>query len=42
MAKINKVLVGESLVGDGNEVAHIDLLIGTARQRRRNGVLQLR
>ena len=28
MAKINKVLVGESLVGDGNEVAHIDLLIG--------------
>ena len=28
MAKINKVLVGESLVGDGNEVAHIDLVIG--------------
>ncbi|QGM97407.1 formaldehyde-activating enzyme [Methylocystis parvus] len=28
MAKINKLLVGESLVGDGNEVAHIDLLIG--------------
>ena len=27
MAK-NRVLVGESLVGDGNEVAHIDLLIG--------------
>jgi 5,6,7,8-tetrahydromethanopterin hydro-lyase len=27
-AKINKVLVGESLVGDGNEIAHIDLLIG--------------
>ena len=25
MAKINKVMVGESLVGDGNEVAHIDL-----------------
>jgi 5,6,7,8-tetrahydromethanopterin hydro-lyase len=25
---INKVLVGESLVGDGNEVAHIDLIIG--------------
>jgi hypothetical protein len=24
MAKINKVMVGESLVGDGNEVAHID------------------
>ena len=29
MAKINKVLVGESLVGDGNEVAHIDLIIGS-------------
>src|SRR5579862_4093082 len=28
MAKINKLLVGESLVGDGNEVAHIDLIIG--------------
>ena len=28
MAKINKLSVGESLVGDGNEVAHIDLLIG--------------
>src|SRR5712672_4642995 len=28
MAKIHKLLVGESLVGDGNEVAHIDLLIG--------------
>ena len=28
MAKINKTMVGESLVGDGNEVAHIDLLIG--------------
>lgn len=28
MAKIDRVLVGESLVGDGNEVAHIDLLIG--------------
>ena len=28
MAKINKVCVGESLVGDGNEIAHIDLLIG--------------
>ena len=26
--KINKLLVGESLVGDGNEVAHIDLIIG--------------
>lgn len=28
MAKITKVLIGESLVGDGNEVAHIDLIIG--------------
>ena len=28
MAKIHKLMVGESLVGDGNEVAHIDLIIG--------------
>jgi len=28
MPVINKVLVGESLVGDGNEVAHIDLIMG--------------
>jgi 5,6,7,8-tetrahydromethanopterin hydro-lyase len=28
MAKISGVCVGESLVGDGNEVAHIDLLLG--------------
>jgi len=28
MAKVNKLMVGESLVGDGNEVAHIDLIIG--------------
>lgn len=28
MATINKVCVGESLIGDGNEVAHIDLIIG--------------
>ena len=28
MAKITKVQVGEALVGDGNEVAHIDLIIG--------------
>ncbi len=28
MAKINRVMVGESLVGDGNEVAHVDLIIG--------------
>ncbi len=28
MAKINKFLVGESLVGEGNEIAHIDLILG--------------
>ncbi len=28
MAKINKLRVGESLKGEGNEVAHIDLIIG--------------
>ena len=28
MAKIDRMMVGESLVGDGNEVAHIDLMIG--------------
>jgi 5,6,7,8-tetrahydromethanopterin hydro-lyase len=28
MAKITKVMVGESLVGDGNEVAHVDLILG--------------
>lgn len=28
MAVIDRVLVGESLVGDGNEVAHIDLIMG--------------
>ena len=28
MAKIDRMLVGEALVGDGNEVAHIDLIIG--------------
>ena len=28
MAKISKVMVGKSLVGEGNEVAHVDLLIG--------------
>jgi len=39
MALINKLMVGESLVGDGNEVAHIDLLIGP-RQRRRAGFRQ--
>jgi 5,6,7,8-tetrahydromethanopterin hydro-lyase len=27
-AKINQVLVGEALVGDGKEVAHIDLIMG--------------
>ena len=28
MAKITKLLVGESLVGEGNEIAHIDLILG--------------
>lgn len=28
MAKIDRMMVGESLIGDGNEVAHIDLIIG--------------
>ncbi len=28
MARINKMLIGESLKGEGNEVAHIDLIIG--------------
>src|ERR1043165_3128054 len=28
MPKIDRLLIGESLVGEGNEVAHIDLLIG--------------
>jgi formaldehyde-activating enzyme len=28
MPKINKTLVGEALVGDGNEVAHVDLIMG--------------
>ncbi|WP_020173293.1 formaldehyde-activating enzyme [Methyloferula stellata] len=26
--KIDRVLIGEALVGDGNEVAHIDLIMG--------------
>ncbi|NJD07263.1 MAG: formaldehyde-activating enzyme [Methylococcaceae bacterium] len=28
MAKIDKLLIGEALVGDGSEVAHIDLILG--------------
>ena len=28
MAKITKLCVGESLIGEGNEVAHIDLIMG--------------
>ena len=28
MAKITKTLVGESLIGEGNEVAHVDLIMG--------------
>jgi len=30
MAKITGLCVGESLVGEGNEVAHIDLIMGRA------------
>ncbi len=28
MSKIDRVLIGEALVGEGNEVAHIDLIVG--------------
>lgn len=28
MGKINQVVIGEALVGEGNEIAHIDLLLG--------------
>ena len=28
MAKINTVYISESLVGEGNEIAHIDLMVG--------------
>ena len=28
MAKIDRVMVGEALIGEGNEVAHIDLVMG--------------
>src|ERR671915_1593280 len=28
MAVVDRVLIGESLVGEGNEVAHIDLIMG--------------
>src|SRR5258707_1677998 len=28
MAKINGLCIGESLVGEGNEIAHIDLIMG--------------
>jgi 5,6,7,8-tetrahydromethanopterin hydro-lyase len=27
MSKVDKVLVGESLVGDGTEIAHISLVV---------------
>ena len=29
MAKITSTLIGEALVGEGNEIAHIDLMIGS-------------
>ena len=28
MPKIDRLMVGEALVGEGNEVAHIDLIMG--------------
>jgi 5,6,7,8-tetrahydromethanopterin hydro-lyase len=28
--KINKVLLGQALVGEGNEVAYVDLIMGCA------------
>ena len=40
MPKISGVCVGESLVGDGNEVAHVDLLIGPRGSAVEHGVLQ--
>ena len=38
MAKVTGLCVGESLVGDGNEVAHIDLISAraAAQPRRRS------
>ena len=35
------LLVGESLVGEGNEVAHVDLLIGSKERPGRRGVREL-
>ena len=35
MPKIDRMLVGEALVGDGNEIAHIDLIIGPRAGRPR-------
>ena len=29
MEKVNNMLVGEALCGDGNEIAHIDLIMGS-------------
>ncbi len=40
MAKITKLGVGESLVGEGNEVAHIDLIIGPRGSSAENGLRQ--
>ncbi len=38
MAKINGVCVGESLVGEGNEAAHIDLIMGPRGSAARIGI----
>ena len=42
MAKINGLCVGESLVGEGNEVAHIDLIIGPRGSAAEIGVRAMR
>jgi hypothetical protein len=39
MPKISGVCVGESLGGEGNEVAHVDLPLWPAGRRRRDGLL---
>ena len=38
--KIDRVLVGEAFVGEGNELAHIDLYYRTEGKPRRSCVLQ--
>lgn len=40
MAVIDKLLVGEALTGDGNEVAHIDLIMGPRGSAAENAFVQ--